>query len=112
MSGVQIYKYSGPEDPVHPDQQQTAHYYLKTNDKHHDRESMKTTCMTCKYYKIEDALSGYCRFTSPKEAGKSRKDRPMVRQDHSCQEWRDCGQQYYIRLGWLKSRKDKGADPT
>lgn len=73
---------------------------------------MKSTCMSCKFYKIEDAMTGYCRVTRSGKTGKNKKDRPMVRQDHSCQEWQDCGQQYYIRLGWLKSQKDKKPDPT
>ncbi|MDW7773094.1 MAG: hypothetical protein SCH71_09415 [Desulfobulbaceae bacterium] len=69
---------------------------------------MKSTCMNCKYYKIEDELSGYCRVTiAGKTANKS--GRPMVRQDHSCGEWQDCGQQYYIRLGWLKALLNKTA---
>jgi len=73
---------------------------------------MKSTCMNCKYYKIEDELSGYCRVAVSKKTGIDQKDRPMVRQDNSCGEWKDCGQQYYIRLGWVKAQKNKAAKPT
>ena len=73
---------------------------------------MKSTCINCKYYQIEDEISGYCRITIDGKAVKKKGERPMVRQDHSCEEWRDCGQQYYIRLGWIKSRENKDIDPA
>lgn len=72
---------------------------------------MKQTCLNCKYYRIEDQFSGYCRSAVP---GKSvpRAERRMVRQDHACDEWKDCGQNYYIRLGWLKSRQQEKTNPS
>jgi len=67
--------------------------------------------MNCKYYKIEDEHSGYCRFTVLAKNVDKKAARP-VRMDDFCEEWKDCGQQYYIRLGWLKARKDKAAPTT
>jgi len=64
---------------------------------------MKATCMSCKFFKIEDAMSGYCRV-NVRETGDRNAPKPMVRQDDTCDRWVDCGQQYYIRLGWVKSR--------
>ena len=65
---------------------------------------MKKTCMNCKFYKIDDEFSGYCRVGT-KNDNSGAVQREMVRQDHSCQKWIDCGQQYYIRLGWIKAHK-------
>jgi len=70
---------------------------------------MKSTCISCKYYKIEDALSGYCRVES-RESGDRSAHNPMVRQDDSCRKWLDCGQQYYIRLGWIKAMNAREKD--
>lgn len=64
---------------------------------------MESTCMRCKFYKIEDAMSGYCRVLV-RETGDAKAHRPMVKKDDTCEKWVDCGQQYYIRLGWLKSQ--------
>ena len=70
---------------------------------------MKSTCIRCKYFKIEDSLSGFCRVQIRKSRDKQA-PKPMVKQDDTCENWEDCGQQYYIRLGWIKSQetaKDK-----
>jgi len=67
---------------------------------------MKQTCMSCKFYKIDDELSGYCRVEKNKDKNDT-VQREMVRQDHSCRKWIDCGQQYYIRLGWIKAQVKK-----
>jgi hypothetical protein len=29
--------------------------------------------------------------------------KPMVQADSSCEKWTDCGQTYFIRLGWIKN---------
>jgi hypothetical protein len=70
---------------------------------------MKSTCMSCKFFKIEDTVSGHCRV-QVRESGNRDAPRPMVKQEDSCAKWADCGQQYYIRLGWARSQdkiKDK-----
>lgn len=64
---------------------------------------MKSTCMNCKFFKIEDSMSGYCRVKI-RETCNKKADKPMVRQNDVCNKWADCGQQYYIRLGWVKSQ--------
>ncbi len=65
---------------------------------------METTCLSCKFYKVEDALSGFCRVIV-RETGDRNAERPMVRADHACDKWVDSGQQYYIRLGWIKAQQ-------
>ena len=67
---------------------------------------MKETCIRCKFYKIDDEFSGFCRAEA-KKYDRSEGQRKMVRQDHSCQKWEDSGQQYYIRLGWIKAQSKK-----
>jgi hypothetical protein len=63
---------------------------------------MQISCMRCKYFKIEDPENGFCRLPD-KESGSSPTGKRKVRGDHSCEKWVDCGQQYYIRLGWIKA---------
>ena len=67
---------------------------------------MKSTCMKCKFFKIEDSTSGYCNVQA-RETGDKNADKPMVKQVDSCDKWADCGQQYYIRLGWVKAQNQK-----
>ena len=67
---------------------------------------MKSTCMNCKFFKIEDSISGYCKVQI-RETGDKNANKPMVQQGDSCDKWTDCGQQYYIRLGWVKSQDKK-----
>ncbi|GBE12490.1 hypothetical protein BMS3Bbin14_01410 [bacterium BMS3Bbin14] len=63
---------------------------------------MKSNCINCKFYKVKDALTGYCRVLI-KETGDKKAEQPMVRDHGSCPKWIDCGQQYHIRLGWIKA---------
>jgi predicted RNA-binding protein (virulence factor B family) len=60
---------------------------------------MKKDCLHCKLYRLDDISSGVCRL---------KKDvvYPLKRNEDCCPSWRDCGQQYYIRLGWIKARKE------
>lgn len=67
---------------------------------------MKKTCMSCKFFKMEDTMSGYCRVQQRK-SGDMDAPRPMVKQDYLCNQWDDCGQQYYIRIGWARSQNEK-----
>ncbi|NOQ46416.1 MAG: hypothetical protein GQ559_07065 [Desulfobulbaceae bacterium] len=69
---------------------------------------MKPTCLSCKYYRVADSLSGTCQVLA-RETGDKNAERPMVRADDSCEKWIDSGQQYYVRLGWIKSQKEKTA---
>lgn len=67
---------------------------------------MKANCINCKFYKVQDAITGYCRVLI-KETGDKKAEQPMVRDLGSCPKWIDCGQQYHIRLGWIKTFKKK-----
>lgn len=49
-----------------------------------------------------DMDSGECKAT-----GATPEERDLVAADHCCEKWEDAGQQYYIRLGWIKGQKKK-----
>ena len=66
---------------------------------------MKPSCIRCKFYKVEDEHTGRCRIRTC-ETGGSKATHPMVRSHDSCEKWIDCEQQYYIRVGWIKSLKN------
>jgi hypothetical protein len=62
-------------------------------------------CLSCKSYRLKDGLSGVCRVD------KSKKDNyPIKLKEDVCDRWSDCGQQYYIRTGWIKGQEKKKAD--
>ena len=69
---------------------------------------MNQTCMNCKHYKVEDAQSGYCRAQDGAVSNKEESNF-LVRHDHACTTWADCGQHYYIRLGWIRAQEKKKA---
>ncbi len=61
---------------------------------------VKKMCLSCRYYRLSDEMSGICRVD------KSRKDAyPLKLHEDICELWSDCGQQYYIRTGWIKGQK-------
>jgi len=67
---------------------------------------MKTHCLSCKYYKIHDALSGSCRVEKL-ASGKRNTEKPVVKAESRCDKWKDGGQTYYIRLGWIRNLEKK-----
>ncbi|BCO08827.1 hypothetical protein [Desulfolithobacter dissulfuricans] len=64
------------------------------------------TCLSCKFYKVKDTTSGFCLVTV-KKTGNREAERPAVEAQTSCDQWEDAGQQYYIRLGWIKSQTNQ-----
>lgn len=66
--------------------------------------SVKKNCLSCKYYRIEDASRGLCRLALKAGLDAEAGVKPA---DH-CEKWVDCGQTYYIRTGWLKQQAEKG----
>lgn len=69
-----------------------------------------TACISCKFFKIEDQFQGYCRV-HVRETGNKAAEKPRVKTQDYCAKWADCGQQYHIRLGWIRSREEKGGNP-
>ncbi len=68
---------------------------------------MEKKCLSCKNYRPVDELSGRCRVD---RATTTLKDYPVMKHDDSCERWLDAGQQYYIRVGWLKAQSKKKAE--
>jgi len=60
----------------------------------------KGYCLRCKFYRLDDIESGICRVDK-----ESSTNYPPKRTDDQCPRWRDSGQQYYIRVGWIKAKK-------
>ena len=68
---------------------------------------IKKICLSCKHYRLVDEMSGLCRLN--KGSGEKY---PMKLNEDSCPHWKDSGQQYYIRRGWIKSRKNLPKDDS
>lgn len=62
------------------------------------------SCLNCKKFRLEDAQSGLCRVDKTVE------HYPMKSIKDCCEQWVDAGQQYYIRLGWIKKSKTREND--
>ena len=59
------------------------------------------TCLNCKVFRLVDTQSGICRVDKTVE------HYPMKGVKDSCELWVDAGQQYHIRLGWIKKTSEK-----
>jgi len=58
------------------------------------------SCLSCRYFRPVDAIRGKCRVDrSSIEASAY----PLMKHRDCCISWEDAGQQYYIRVGWVKS---------
>ena len=62
---------------------------------------VKQICLSCKFFRLEDIHSGLCRVS--RSLGE-KVAYPMMKNDDTCPNWKDSGQQYYIRTGWIKSK--------
>lgn len=61
-------------------------------------------CLSCKHFHLVDAQQGKCRVDKGKI---DKNDYPGKQPQDTCSDWLDGGQQYYIRVGWIKSAKEK-----
>ncbi len=68
----------------------------------------KQNCLSCRYYTIQDKQTGFCRI-EPLTSKDKKGEKPQVQADNLCDSWRDCGQTYFIRIGWLKKLAEKEA---
>ncbi|MFH0781005.1 MAG: hypothetical protein V2B20_03505 [Pseudomonadota bacterium] len=68
----------------------------------------KGYCLSCKFYRLDDINSGVCRVDKGTSA-----DYPQKHTDDQCSRWLDSGQQYFIRVGWIKAKKaESEEEPT
>jgi len=68
----------------------------------------KKICLSCRNFSLQETSSGLCKVV------KGLATYPVKATGDSCDQWRDCGQQYFIRTGWIKGRlaQEKGAQGT
>ncbi|TKB27708.1 hypothetical protein FCL47_06150 [Desulfopila sp. IMCC35006] len=59
-------------------------------------------CLRCKYFRLESVDAGLCRVDKDTD-----KNYPVMDKNDHCLKWRDCGQQYFIRLGWIKAKTNE-----
>lgn len=61
-------------------------------------------CLSCRYFSLRETRNGVCKVVKGLAAY------PVKATDASCEQWLSCGQQYFIRTGWIKGRlaKEKG----
>lgn len=61
----------------------------------------KSDCIHCKFFRLQSISSGICR-QDPGRKG----NYPVVACTNTCEHWKDCGQQYFIRKGWIKKQME------
>ncbi len=60
-------------------------------------------CLSCKYFKLKEVDGGVCKIGRGKiEVA----DYPKKGFDDYCNNWHDCGQNYYIRKGWIQAQSE------
>ncbi len=59
-------------------------------------------CLSCKKYRPTDTEVGLCRLNKCE----NKEDYPVMAHSDSCDSWIDCGQQYFIRTGWVRKMKE------
>ena len=65
--------------------------------------SVEKKCLSCKYFRPEDQFTGRCRV----DKDHIDPDRyPIMKHDDLCERWENAGQQYFIRVGWLKNKQN------
>ena len=63
-------------------------------------KAQKNSCLSCRYFRLDDLQGGVCRVVKNSPDPYPRKGLYDI-----CDHWQDCGQQYFIRFGWLKRCK-------
>lgn len=66
---------------------------------------VKNCCLSCKFFRLTDVEAGICRVDKVDDG-----QYPKKQADDLCGRWRDSGQQYFIRVGWIKSQKAEAAN--
>lgn len=66
-----------------------------------DKDIKEHNCLACTFFRLTDTETGSCKVDKS-----LRPDYPLKKPEESCELWQDAGQQYYIRLGWLKNKKN------
>lgn len=65
---------------------------------------LEKVCLSCVNFRPQNTETGICRLDKSLNP-----DYPVKGHGENCEEWKTCGQQYYIRIGWVKKQKEKSA---
>ena len=66
----------------------------------------KKICLSCRHFSLQEPHGGVCKVV------KGLASYPVKATEESCDRWLDCGQQYFIRTGWIKGRLAKEQGQT
>lgn len=64
-------------------------------------------CLSCRHFRPVDRVSGICRVDRSTIDASAY---PLMKHRDSCEYWKDAGQQYYIRVGWVNNLKETAED--
>lgn len=67
---------------------------------------LQKICLSCIHFRPKTTEEGICKLDKSRSP-----DYPVFRHDESCDNWKSCGQQFYIRFGWVKKQKEKLLEP-
>lgn len=67
------------------------------------RRTYDKICLSCKHFRPVDTVSGKCRVERSTTDASAY---PLMKHRDSCASWKDAGQQYYIRVGWVKNLQE------
>lgn len=65
-------------------------------------KGVEVCCLSCRFFRLTAIDEGLCRVDKAHDTNYPKK----MPTDH-CSGWVDCGQQYYIRVGWMKGEARK-----
>lgn len=58
-------------------------------------------CLRCNFFRLKSKTTGCCR--KEKNSTGAYEQKGIT---DKCSFWQDCGQNYFIRKGWIKSQED------
>lgn len=64
----------------------------------------KRMCLSCRHYRPTDEARGRCRV---RKGSVEPSAYPIMSHEDSCESWQDVGQQYHIRVGWVRGLLNK-----
>ena len=62
---------------------------------------LEKICLSCQYFRPKSVDAGVCRLQRSLFP-----DYPVKGFTENCEEWKTSGQQYYIRVGWLRRQRE------
>lgn len=62
---------------------------------------LQKACLSYKRFRPTSVKEGICRLDKSLSP-----NYPVMKHGENCDKWETCGQQYYIRLGWVKKQEE------